>query len=498
MIKSFGCTIFSFTSGASGALSGAALSLCLIGAGSALADLPKIGVPAAVRPDAHGTPPGADQRILHVGLDLNANERIETGPTGQTHLLFVDGSTISVGPNSFLRLDKFVYDPDAKDGELVVSVSKGLFRFVGGRLSKNRAVIFKAPHAVIGIRGGVALLQINTPEQIAKARSNAGSKTGAPPLQPVSATMLYGDEVYVQTPEQRQTMTRPGFTISINAKGVVTPPTLTTQAQLSRILSGLEDPQPNPDGTEKTPEQLAQIAPAGGPVVSNDDVANSQIADLGSNNDPNSLGGTDLTILVEVEVAQEEVNKITTDASQQSCVVGVDPQCLDDETTESDSQSSGSSSSSSSSSGGEVGGGATASPSGFVGRLKLSTTFAETGTDDTDPTKNLPLSNITFGSLLAQTTVGNVALFLPATPGSFDVDEFSTPNSLPGETVSGIGILSASGDFVLYELTGDLTGERHLLFAGRPTPISAFPSAGTLTTYAVRNDFTTGGATYRF
>jgi hypothetical protein len=50
------------------------LSLMMIMAGTAMADLPKIGVPAAVRPAAHGTPPGAEARILQVGLDLQANE----------------------------------------------------------------------------------------------------------------------------------------------------------------------------------------------------------------------------------------------------------------------------------------------------------------------------------------------------------------------------------------------------------------------------------------
>ena len=120
----------------------------------AWADLPAIRVPAAVRPAAHGTPAGGEQRILQVGVDLSPNEQINTGPTGQTHLLFLDGSSISIGPNASLTLDKFVCDPGAKEGELVVSVSKGLFRFVGGRISKKRAVLFKAPNATIGTFDG--------------------------------------------------------------------------------------------------------------------------------------------------------------------------------------------------------------------------------------------------------------------------------------------------------------------------------------------------------
>jgi len=201
--------------------------LALVVAYPAMAELPKIGVPAAVRPDAHGTPPGADPRILNVGLDLQANELIVTGPTGQTHLLFRDGSTISIGPNASLHLDKFVYNPDTKEGELVVSVSKGLFRFVGGRISKTRPVLFKTPQAVIGIRGGVAIMEINTPQQIADARAQGQI------LHPATAHMLYGDQVTLKTPTQLQTLTQPGFSISQTADGGVSTPQKTPQGKLS-------------------------------------------------------------------------------------------------------------------------------------------------------------------------------------------------------------------------------------------------------------------------
>ncbi|MDE0944711.1 MAG: FecR domain-containing protein, partial [Alphaproteobacteria bacterium] len=251
----------------------------------AKAELPAIGVPAAVRPDALGTPPGGEERILQVGLDLIADERIDTGPTGQTHLLFVDGSAISIGPNSSLRLDKFVYDPRAKEGELVVSVSKGLFRFVGGKTSKKNTVLLKAPTAVIGIRGGVAIIQVNTPAQIQQAQNQGQA------LPPAAATMLFGEKVTMQSGSQTQTMTRPGFTVTQTKDGGVSTPQLTSRAQLTQVLSGLEDPQTPPanddgSGGGQTPQQLAAIAPAAGgdtPSITNEDVSNDQLSGLNSN-----------------------------------------------------------------------------------------------------------------------------------------------------------------------------------------------------------------------
>ena len=52
-------------------------------------------------------------------------------------VLLVDGSTFTVGPGSDLVIDKFVYDPKKNEGEVVATFSKGMLRFVGGKISKN-------------------------------------------------------------------------------------------------------------------------------------------------------------------------------------------------------------------------------------------------------------------------------------------------------------------------------------------------------------------------
>ena len=52
-------------------------------------------------------------------------------------------------------LDEFVYDPDAQIGSLVINATKGVFRLVGGKISKKNSVLLKTPTATIGIRGGI-------------------------------------------------------------------------------------------------------------------------------------------------------------------------------------------------------------------------------------------------------------------------------------------------------------------------------------------------------
>src|SRR5260370_42270947 len=50
-------------------------------------------------------------RRLVVKDDVHQNELIATEPNSASEIVFYDGTTLSVGPNSKLTLDKFVHDP---------------------------------------------------------------------------------------------------------------------------------------------------------------------------------------------------------------------------------------------------------------------------------------------------------------------------------------------------------------------------------------------------
>ncbi len=139
----------------------ALVALIVVGAGleSPTALAQRLGVNAAVNPEAMGIPPSALPRRLVLGQEVVFNERITTGLEGQTQILFVDQSTMSVGPNSDLVVDEFVYDPAAGTGKMAASLTRGVLRFVGGKLSKQEnAVSLRTPSATIGIRGGVVLV----------------------------------------------------------------------------------------------------------------------------------------------------------------------------------------------------------------------------------------------------------------------------------------------------------------------------------------------------
>jgi hypothetical protein len=64
-----------------------------------------VGYATAVNPEATGIPPRAPPRRLMVGQEIVFNEEIKTEATGQTQILFVDGSALTIGPNSFMVID---------------------------------------------------------------------------------------------------------------------------------------------------------------------------------------------------------------------------------------------------------------------------------------------------------------------------------------------------------------------------------------------------------
>ena len=123
--------------------------LATLGAASlswpALAEQDKVGVAAEVNPDVTAQAPDGQQRELLVGHDVIHNEKISTGNGGQAQLLFTDQSTLTVAKNSEVVIDDFVFDSQKQNGNLTATLTTGVFRYVGGKISKQQDVTFYTP-----------------------------------------------------------------------------------------------------------------------------------------------------------------------------------------------------------------------------------------------------------------------------------------------------------------------------------------------------------------
>ncbi len=125
-----------------------------------------VGVAAAVNPATLGTPPGQTTRVVQLGGKITFLEEIETDDGGQTQVLFIDQSTLTIAPNSFVVVDEFVFDPASVDGDLTLTLERGLVRYVGGAISKDGGVTIETEVATVGIRGGMAILDNRTPRRL--------------------------------------------------------------------------------------------------------------------------------------------------------------------------------------------------------------------------------------------------------------------------------------------------------------------------------------------
>ena len=99
-------------------------------------------------------------RVLELQDDVYHNELIETEAESATKLVFLDETNLTLGPDSRVVLDRFVFDPDPSKASLVMTATKGIFRFASGKLPKN-AYRLHTPAATIGIRGTVLAFSID-------------------------------------------------------------------------------------------------------------------------------------------------------------------------------------------------------------------------------------------------------------------------------------------------------------------------------------------------
>ena len=119
----------------------------------AIASVNQIGVAAAVKNKADAVI-GTVVQPLTTGAALVQDETVRTGPADTAQLLFIDQTSLSVGPKSEVKLDCFVFDPARAKGDVVLDVSKGVFRFVSGSQDPHSYAL-KTPVATIGVRGTI-------------------------------------------------------------------------------------------------------------------------------------------------------------------------------------------------------------------------------------------------------------------------------------------------------------------------------------------------------
>ena len=180
----------------------------------------RVGVTSAAEGDPMGKPPAEAERVLRVGVDVQASELITTSVNDRAHLVFLDGTSLTVGPDAQLVIDRFIYDPSRGVGDLSVTLSKGVLRLVGGKISKVQPVLINTPGATTGIRGGISIVDAQAGQTV--------------------STFMFGRDMTVTGQGQTQTVTRPGFEVTTRVNAPPALPAPVSEQMLNAQIAKLE------------------------------------------------------------------------------------------------------------------------------------------------------------------------------------------------------------------------------------------------------------------
>lgn len=111
-----------------------------------------VGDVEAVRENAYGTPPESSREVKRRGDDVAYQELLETLRESGMLVKFKDGSKLTLGANSKVLVDAFVYAPGDTESKALISLPIGALRYVTGEMPKGQTTI-DTPTATMVLRG---------------------------------------------------------------------------------------------------------------------------------------------------------------------------------------------------------------------------------------------------------------------------------------------------------------------------------------------------------
>ncbi len=104
-------------------------------------------------------------RPLEPGDAVFSGDRLVSGKYGLASVVLRDGTTLVLGNNSQLQIQKFAFDATTANGNVLVELLQGSIRVVTGLMSKINpdAVQVKTSTLLLGVRGTDFIVETETP-----------------------------------------------------------------------------------------------------------------------------------------------------------------------------------------------------------------------------------------------------------------------------------------------------------------------------------------------
>jgi len=96
-----------------------------------------------------------NKETLVTGSKIYFGDSVIVKTKSNAQILLMDETTITVGENSELTIDDFVYDPKSKVGKIVSNIKIGTVKIITGEISKQNTdnLVIKVPTGTVGARG---------------------------------------------------------------------------------------------------------------------------------------------------------------------------------------------------------------------------------------------------------------------------------------------------------------------------------------------------------
>ena len=108
-------------------------------------------------------------RLLESGDAVFSGDRLMSGRYGLASVVLRDGTTLVLGNNSQLQIQKFAFDATTADGSILVELLQGSIRVLTGLISKINpdAVQVKTSTLLVGVRGTDFIVEAEEPSPFA-------------------------------------------------------------------------------------------------------------------------------------------------------------------------------------------------------------------------------------------------------------------------------------------------------------------------------------------
>jgi hypothetical protein len=104
---------------------------------------------------------------VKIGSKIFAEDALKTGSDGSMAMVFKDDTLLSIGPNSEVVINEFLFSPGEGKLSIITRLLRGTSAYLSGMIGKlsPESVRFETPVANIGIRGTKFAVSVEAPEE---------------------------------------------------------------------------------------------------------------------------------------------------------------------------------------------------------------------------------------------------------------------------------------------------------------------------------------------